>query len=97
MHRLDEIRSNSNITNWNYIPTHHNVSDAYTRPIDIIDFKDRNDHLYGLRVLQAKEINKYIVAGKICDYPEISLSTHKVLNSETDNFTANDTRKSIKA
>ena len=30
MHRLDEIRSNSKITNWNYIPTHHNVSDAFT-------------------------------------------------------------------
>ena len=31
LHRLDEIRSNSNITDWNYIPTHHNVSDACTR------------------------------------------------------------------
>ena len=40
MHRLDEIRSNSKITNWNYIPTHHNVSDAFTRPID---FKDKSD------------------------------------------------------
>ena len=39
MHRLDEIRSNSKITNWNYIPTHHNVSDAFTRPID---FKDKS-------------------------------------------------------
>ena len=28
MHKLDEVRSNSNITDWNYIPTHHNVSDA---------------------------------------------------------------------
>ena len=40
MHRLDEIRSNSKIFNWNYIPTHHNVSDAFTRPID---FKDKSD------------------------------------------------------
>ena len=48
MHRLDEIRSNSNITNWNYISTHHNVSDACTQPIDFIDIKDRNDYLYGL-------------------------------------------------
>ena len=40
MHRLDEIRSNSKITNWNYIPTHHNVSDAFTRPIN---FKDKSD------------------------------------------------------
>ena len=45
MHRLDEIRSNSNITDWNYIPTHHNVSDACTRPIDFIDFKDSIDYL----------------------------------------------------
>ena len=29
MHRLDEIRSNSDITDWNYIPTHH-VFDACT-------------------------------------------------------------------
>ena len=36
MHRLDEIRSNSNISDWNYIPTHHNVSDACTGPIEII-------------------------------------------------------------
>ena len=28
LHRLDEIRSNSNVTDWNYIPTHHSVSDA---------------------------------------------------------------------
>ena len=45
MHRLDQIRSNSNITDWNYIPTHHNVSDACTRPIDFIDFKDNIDYL----------------------------------------------------
>ena len=95
MHRLDEIRSNSNITDWNYIPTHHNISDACTRPIDFIDFKDRNDYLCGPRFLQANEINEYIGAGKIYHDPEISLSTHKVLNSEIDNFTVNDTRKSI--
>ena len=44
MHRLDEIRSNSNITDWNYIPRHHNVSDACTRPIDFTDFKAKNDY-----------------------------------------------------
>ena len=95
MHRLDEIRSNSNITNWNYIPTHHKVSDACTRPIDFIDFKDKNDYLNSPQFLQAKKINEYIGAGKIYDDPEISLSTHKVLNSEIDNFTVNDTKKSI--
>ena len=57
MHRLDEIRLNSNITDWNYIPTHHNVSDACTRPIDFTDFKDKNYYLNGPRFLQAKEIN----------------------------------------
>ena len=47
MRRLDEIRSNSNITDWSYIPTHHNASDACTRPIDFIDFEDKNDYLNG--------------------------------------------------
>ena len=63
--------------------------------IDLIDFKDKNDNLNGLRFLQVKEINGYIGAGKIYNDPEISLSTHKVLNSEIDNFTVNDTKKSI--
>ena len=43
--RLDEIRSNSSITDWNYIPTHLNVSDACTGRFDFIDFKDKNDYL----------------------------------------------------
>ena len=95
MHRLDEIRSNSNITDWNYIPTQHNVSDACTRPIDFVDFKDKNDYLSDRRFLQAKEIDEYVGAGKIYDDSEISLSTHKLLNSKIDNVTVNDTRKSI--
>ena len=65
MHRLNEIRSNSTITDWSYIPIHHNVSDAFARPIDFVDFKDRKDCLYGPRFLQAKEVNEYIGTGKI--------------------------------
>ena len=94
MHRLDEIRSNSNITDWNYIPTHHNVSGACSRPIDFIDIKEKNYYLNGPRFLQAKEINEYVGAGKIYDDSETRLSTHKLLNSKIDNVTVNDTRKS---
>ena len=95
MHRLDETRSNSNITDWSYIPTHHNVSDACTRLIDFIDLKHKNDYLDGPRFLQEKEINENVRTGKIYDDSEISLSTHKRLNSKIDNVTVNDTRKSI--
>ena len=63
MHRLDEIRSMSNITDWNYIPTLINVSDACTRPIGFTDLKDKNYYLNGPRFLQAKEINEYTGAG----------------------------------
>ena len=38
IHRLGNI--NSDITDWNYIPTYHNVSDACIWPIDFSDFKD---------------------------------------------------------
>ena len=38
MHRLGNI--NSDITDWNCIPTYHNVSDACIWPIDFSDFKD---------------------------------------------------------
>ena len=86
MHRLDEIRSQSNITDWNYIPTHLNVSNACTRPFGFTDFKDKNDYLNGSRFLQAKEINEYTGAGKI------NLLAHKVHKSEIDNVTINDTR-----
>ena len=95
MHRLDETRSNSNITDWNYIPTHHNVSDAWTQLIDFIDLKHKNDYLDGPRFPQEKEINENVKAGKIYDDSEISLSTHKRLNSKIDNVIVNDTRKSI--
>ena len=94
-HRLDEIRSKSNITDWNYIPTHLNVSDALTRPIGFTDFKDKNDYLSGPRFLRAKEIKEYIGAGKIYGDPEINLLAHKVHKSEIDNVTVNDARKSI--
>ena len=60
MHGLDEIRSNSNITDWIYIPTHPNVSDAFTLPIDFTSFKDESNYLNGQRFLQAKEINEHI-------------------------------------
>ena len=78
MHRFDEIRSKSNITDWNYIPTHLNVSDACTRPNGFTDFKDKNDYLNDPRFLQAKEINEYTRARKIYGDPEINLLAHKV-------------------
>ena len=91
MHRLDEIRSNSNISHWNYIPTHLNISDTCARP----DFKDKNDYLNGPRFLQAKEINEYISAAKMYDDLEINILPQKVQKSEIYNLTVNDTRKSI--
>ena len=66
----------------NCMPTHHNVSDACTQPIEFIDFKDQKVYLNSSRFLQAKEINEYIGAGKVYNGPEISLSAHKILNSE---------------
>ena len=66
----------------NCMPTHHNVADACTQPIEFIDFKDKNVYLNSSRFLQAKEINEYIGAGKVYNGPEIRLSAHKILNSE---------------
>ena len=37
MHRLDDIRWNTNITDQNYIPTHLIVCDACPRPIGFIE------------------------------------------------------------
>ena len=94
MHRLDEIRPNFNITDWNYVPKHHNVSDACIGPIDFTEFKEKNNYLNDPWFLQAKEIN-------ICDDLEISLSTHndnsKInnVNSKIDNVTVIHTRKLI--
>ena len=45
MHRLDEIRPNTNIANPNYISAHHNVFAACTQPIDFTDFKDTSEYL----------------------------------------------------
>ena len=39
MHKLDEIRPNSNMTDCNFIPTHLNFSDVCTRPIDLSALK----------------------------------------------------------
>ena len=82
MHRLDEIRSNSNITDWSYIPTHPNVSDACTWPIDFIDLKDKNDYLNGPLFLHAKETNEYIGAGRIYDDPEIIYQLKKFISQK---------------
>ena len=84
MHSLDEIRLNSNITDWNYIKTHLNVSDTCTRPIDFTDFKDKNDYLNGPRFLQAKEINEFIEEEKMYNDPEINLSAHKADDTIND-------------
>ena len=77
MHRLDETRSNSNITDWNYIPTHHNVSDACTRLIDFIDLKHKNDYLDGPRFLQEKELMKTSEQEK---YTTIQKSVYQLTN-----------------
>ena len=77
MHRLDETRSNSNITDWNYIPTHHNVSDACTPLIDFIDLKHKNDYLDGPRFLQEKELMKTSEQEK---YTTIQKSVYQLTN-----------------
>ena len=81
--RLDEIRSNSNITDWNYMPTHFNASDVWcTWPIDFIDLKDKNDYLNGPLFLHAKETNEYIGAGRIYDDPEIIYQLKKFISQK---------------
>ena len=57
MHRLDEIRSNSSINDWNYIPTNLNISDVCTRPIDFTDLINKRDSYYR-KILQRILVKK---------------------------------------
>lgn len=85
MHRLNEIRLNSNITEWHYIPTSLNISDICTRPINFTDFIKRYDYLQGPPFLQQKDLSEYLGREKIYDNDDnnpINLEVHKL---ETNN------------
>ena len=75
MHRLDEIRSNSSINDWNYIPTNLNISDLCTRPIDFTDFINKRDYLSGPRFLLQKDLTAYLGREKISNDIECDVST----------------------
>ena len=78
MHRLDEIRSNSSINDWNYIPTNLNISDLCTRPIDFTDFINKRDYLSGPRFLLQKDLAAYLGQEKIYNDIECDVSTFSV-------------------
>ena len=93
MYRLDGIRPNTNIGNPNYISAHLNVFDACTQLIDFTDFKEKSEYLNIYWFLKCKEINEFNGAGK-----NIQRSRNQFMssqNSEINNFTVNDTGKSI--
>ena len=78
MHRLDEIRSNPSINDWNYIPTNLNISDLCTRPIDFTDFINKRDYLSGPRFLLQKDLTVYLGREKIDNDIECDASIFNV-------------------
>ena len=51
MHRVSEIRLNSDINDWHFISGSINVSDHCTRPLSFEDLVKQNDYLYGPKIL----------------------------------------------
>jgi len=51
MHRINEIRLNSNILDWNFIPGKYNISDICTRPLKINEFLNNRYYLTGPNLL----------------------------------------------
>jgi len=47
IHRVNEIRLNSNISDWHFIPGSMNPADQCTRPVTLAKFKKQSNYLTG--------------------------------------------------
>ena len=47
MHRVNEIKSNSNIADWYYVPGKMNIADWCTRPLSLSEFVKESSYLNG--------------------------------------------------
>ena len=52
MHRVDEIKSNSNIADWYYVPGKINIADQCTRPLTLSRFVKESSYLNGRNMLR---------------------------------------------
>ena len=51
MHRVNKIKSNSNIADWYYVPGKMNIADQCTRPLTLSRFVKESNHLNGPNML----------------------------------------------
>ena len=52
MHRVNDIKSNSNIADWHYVPGKMNIADQCTRALTLSRFVKENSYLNGLDMLR---------------------------------------------